>query len=129
MNIPDDLKYAKSHEWMRMEGDLAVIGITDYAQQRLGEIVLADLPPTGGHFDAGAEVSSVESVKAVGYNHTPIAGTLAEVNEALKTEPEKLNQDPYGAAWLFKIKPDEPRQTAELLSAEEYKAFLDTLGE
>ncbi|NIM04729.1 MAG: glycine cleavage system protein GcvH [Armatimonadetes bacterium] len=129
MNLPEDLKYTKHHEWMRVEGNLAIIGITDYAQEKLTDIVFADLPEPGGHYDAGAEVCSVESVKAVAYNHTPIAGTLAEVNELLKTEPEKLNQDPYGDAWLFKIKPDEPQQLAEILTAEQYKDFVGSLGE
>ncbi len=127
MNLPQDLKYTKTHEWMKMEGDTAIIGITDYAQEQLTDIIFADLPATGSHYDAGAEVGSLESVKAVGYNYTPIAGTLTEVNEALKGQPEKLNQDPY-ANWLFKIKPEDPQKTVDLMSAEEYKAFLDTLG-
>ncbi len=128
MNLPEDLKYTKTHEWLRMEGDTAVVGITDYAQEQLTDIIFADLPAAGSHYDAGAEVCSVESVKAVGYNYSPVAGTLVEANELLKKEPEKLNQDPYGAAWLFKIKPDEPLKTGELLSAAEYKAYLETLG-
>jgi len=128
MNLPENLKYAKTHEWMRIEGDVAVVGLSDYAQQQLTDIIFADLPNPGGHFDASAEVCSVESVKAVGYIYAPIAGTLVEVNEALKSEPEKLNQDPYGAAWLFKIKPDEPQKTADLMSMDEYKAYLETLG-
>ena len=129
MNFPEELKYAKTHEWMKPEGDIIVVGLSDYAQQQLTDIIFADLPAkAGGHFDAGAEVCSVESVKAVGYIYAPIAGTLVEVNEVLKSEPEKLNQDPYGAAWLYKIKPDEPQKTVELMSAQEYQAFLDTLG-
>jgi glycine cleavage system H protein len=128
MNLPEDLKYAKTHEWMRIEGDTAVIGISDYAQTQLTDIIFADLPAAGGHYDAGAEICSVESVKAVAYIYAPIAGTLVEVNDLLKNEPEKLNQDPYGAAWLYKIKFDEPQKTSELMTAAEYKAFLDTLG-
>jgi len=128
MNFPEDLKYTKTHEWMRLEGGVAVAGISDYAQEQLTDIIFADLPAPGGHYDAGAEVCSVESVKAVGYNNTPIAGTLIEVNELLKREPEKLNQDPYGAAWLFKIKPDEPHKTVELMDAAQYQAYLETLS-
>jgi len=128
MNLPEELKYTKTHEWLRMEEGTAVVGITDYAQEQLTDIIFADLPEPGGHYDAGAEVCSVESVKAVGYNYTPVAGTLIEVNELLKKEPEKLNQDPYGEAWLFKINPDEPLKSVQLLGAEEYRAHLETLG-
>ena len=127
MNTPEDLKYSKTHEWLKIEGDTATIGITDYAQHQLTDIIFADLPATGAHYDAGAEVGSVESVKAVGYNYTPIAGTLTAVNEDLKRTPELLNTDPYGA-WLFKLKVDEPQKTVDLMSAEEYNAYTETLG-
>lgn len=127
MRLPEELKYTKTHEWLRMEGGVAVVGLTDYAQEQLTDIIFADLPQPGGHYDAGAEVGSVESVKAVGYNYTPIAGAVVAVNEELKAQPERLNQDPY-ANWLFKIKPDEPQKTVELMGAADYQAFLATLG-
>jgi glycine cleavage system H protein len=127
MNIPEDLKFAETHEWLKTEGDVITVGLSDYAQEQLTDIIFADLPAAGSHYDAGAEVCSVESVKAVGYVYAPVAGTIAEVNELLKSEPEKLNQDPYGAAWLYKIKPDAPQQTVELMSAADYRAYLESL--
>jgi glycine cleavage system H protein len=127
MNFPDDRKYAKTHEWLKMEGEVAVVGLSDYAQQQLTDIIFADLPAVGSHFDAGAEVCSVESVKAVGYIYAPISGVLTEVNELLKSEPEKLNTDPYGAAWLFKVKPDDPQKTVDLMNAADYQAFTESL--
>lgn len=126
MNLPEDLKYAKTHEWVRPDGDIIIVGLSDYAQEQLTDIIFADLPAAGGHFGAGDEVCSVESVKAVGYIYAPVAGTIAEVNEQLKGEPERLNQDPYNS-WLFKIKPDEPQQTVELMSAADYTAYLESL--
>lgn len=126
MNLPDNLKYTKTHEWLKMEGDTATVGLTDYAQEQLTDIIFADLPETGSHYDAGDEITSVESVKAVGYINAPVAGTVEEVNQALKDEPEKINQDPYGEGWLLKIKTDNADDAENLLSADQYKEFLES---
>jgi len=126
MNLPNDLKYTKTHEWLRMEGDTAVVGLTDYAQEQLTDIIFADLPEIGKHYDASAEITSVESVKAVGYINAPLEGTIEAVNQALKDEPEKINQDPYGEGWLLKIKPDNAQEADNLLSSDQYKAFLES---
>src|SRR5580704_4808150 len=101
---PENLRYTKEHEWVRVEGDAAVVGITDHAQEQLGDIVYVDLPKPGAHLEQGKTLGSVESVKAVSDIYAPVSGEVLEVNDALSTAPEKLNQDPHGDAWLVKIK-------------------------
>lgn len=102
--IPSDLKYAKSHEWAKIEGDTATIGITQFAQEQLGDLTYVDLPKVGATLTAGAEMGSVESVKAASELYAPVSGTVTEVNAALDGAPEIVNQDPYTAGWMLKVK-------------------------
>ena len=119
MNHPSDLKYTKSHEWLRMEGDIAVVGITDFAQDALGDVVFVNLPQEGDETAAGESFGDVESVKAVSELICPVSGTVCAVNEELLDAPELLNQDPY-AAWIIKV--ENVSETEELLDADEYEA-------
>ena len=121
MNHPSDLKYTKSHEWLRMEGDIAVVGITDYAQDALGDVVFINLPQEGDETTAGESFGDVESVKAVSELICPVSGTVCAVNEDLLDAPELLNQDPY-AAWIIKV--ENVTETEELLEANEYEAHF-----
>lgn len=123
-NIPNELKYSKDHEWIKVEDDVATIGITDYAQEALGDVVYIELPSEGDNFSAHDAFGSVESVKAVSEIFTPIAGEIVESNEDLNDTPEVVNDDPYGDAWLVKIKMDNSGEADALLSAEEYTEFL-----
>lgn len=122
MNLPEDLQYTRSHEWVRREGDVATIGITEHAQDELGDVVFVDLPEQGASFGAGETFGSVESVKAVSDLYTPVGGEVAEVNSALEDSPEKVNEDPYGEGWILKIQVSEE---AELLSAAEYEKVVE----
>ena len=128
-NIPDDLKYSKDHEWIRIEGDTAVVGITDYAQDSLGDVVYVELPNEGENFNAHDAFGSVESVKAVSEIFTPVAGEIVASNEDLNDTPEVVNDDPYGDAWMVKIKMDNSGEADALLSAEEYGEFLESESE
>jgi glycine cleavage system H protein len=123
MNYPDDRRYTKEHEWVRVEGDIAIVGITDHAQKELGDIVYVDLPKVGTHVEQGKSLGSVESVKAVSDIYAPVSGEVIEVNEALAQSPEKLNEDPHGAAWLVKIRMSAPGEVNKLLSAADYQAY------
>ncbi len=125
-NIPEDLKYSKDHEWIRVKGDVATIGITDYAQEALGDVVFVELPNEGENFSTNDAFGSVESVKAVSEIFTPVAGEIVESNEELNDTPESVNEDPYGDAWMVKIKMDNSGEVDSLLSAEEYKEFLES---
>lgn len=116
--IPKDLLYSKSHEWAKIEGGIAVIGITQFAQEQLGDITYVDLPQAGAVFEAGQEMGSIESVKAASELYCPVSGEVIEINPDLDAAPEKINADPYGEGWMLKIKvADEP---IDLLSPEEY---------
>jgi glycine cleavage system H protein len=126
-NVPEDLHYSKDHEWLRVEGDVAVMGITDYAQNSLGDVVYVELPKPGEKFEAHESFGSVESVKAVSEIFTPVSGEVVEVNESLADEPEKVNNDPYGEAWMIRIRMSNPGEVDSLLSAIEYEEF--TSGE
>lgn len=120
-NIPADLKYTKTHEWVRLEGDVATIGITDYAQSELGDVVYVDLPNVGRSLAAGDTYGSVESVKTVSDVYAPIAGEVIESNEALGAQSELINSDPYGKGFMIKLRVD-PSSISGLLSPEEYKS-------
>jgi len=122
-NVPEDLHYSKDHEWVRVEGDLAVVGITDYAQNSLGDVVYVELPKAGEEFAANESFGSVESVKAVSEVFSPISGKVAEVNESLNDEPEKVNGDPYGEGWMIKVRMSSPGEVDSLLTAAEYEDF------
>src|SRR5579859_7287388 len=123
MSYPGDLRYTKEHEWVRVEGGVGTVGITDHAQKELGDIVYVDLPKVGAIAAAGKTVGSVESVKAVSDIYSPVSGEVVEVNELLATSPEKLNADPHGAAWLFKVKLSAHDEVAALMSAADYQAY------
>jgi glycine cleavage system H protein len=123
-NIPENLRYSKDHEWISVDGDVATIGITDYAQHALGDVVYVDMPRVGDKFDAHEAFGSVESVKAVSEIFIPIAGEIVEVNDALNDDAEKVNTDPYGDAWMIKVKMDNPLEADAMLSAEEYEEYL-----
>jgi len=123
-NIPENLRYSKDHEWVSVDTDTAAIGITDYAQHSLGDVVYIDMPRVGDKFGAHEAFGSVESVKAVSEVFTPIAGEVVEVNEGLNDTPEKVNGDPYGDAWFIKMKMENPLEADGLLSAEEYEEYL-----
>lgn len=122
-NIPENLQYSKDHEWISVEGDIGTIGITDHAQNSLGDVVYVELPKVGETFAAHESFGSVESVKAVSEIFTPVAGEVTEVNESLQDEPEKVNTDPYGEAWMIRIRMKNPGEVDSLLSAAEYEDF------
>ena len=120
MTNPENLKYTKDHEWLRMEGNTGVVGITDYAQHELGDVVFVELPEVGRSVNAGEAFGSVESVKAVSEVYCPVSGEIIEVNQKLADKPELLNSEPYGAGWILKIKMKDPGEQAKLLSAADY---------
>jgi glycine cleavage system H protein len=122
-NVPEDLHYSKDHEWVRVEGGEAVIGITDYAQNSLGDVVYVELPKPGDQFAANESFGSVESVKAVSEVFTPVTGEVTGINESLADEPEKVNADPYGAGWMIRIRMSNPGEVDSLLTAAEYEDF------
>ena len=125
-NIPENLKYSKDHEWVSVDGDVATIGITDYAQSSLGDVVYVDFPRVGDKFDSHESFGSVESVKAVSEVFTPVAGEIAEINEGLNDTPEKANNDPYGDGWLIKVKSDRiPADTRNLLSGNFARGWME----
>ena len=121
---PENLRYTKEHEWVRIEGDTGTIGITDHAQQELGDIVYVDLPKVGTRLEQGKTAGSVESVKAVSDIYAPVTGEVTEINQALADAPEKLNADPHGEAWLMKIKLSAPGELEKLMSAAEYQTYI-----
>lgn len=124
MNIPAELKYTKDHEWVKVEGDIAVIGITDYAQGELGDVVYIELPETGSTFEKEESFGTIEAVKAVADIFCPLSGEFVEVNEAIQDAPEIVNQDPYGKGWMVKIKISDSAQLDEFMDAEAYKALI-----
>jgi glycine cleavage system H protein len=123
-NIPENLRYSKDHEWVSVSDDVAAIGITDYAQHSLGDVVYIDMPRVGDKFSTHEAFGSVESVKAVSEIFTPIAGEIVEVNEGLNDTPEAVNNDPYTGGWMIKIKMDNPNEADKLLSSVEYEEYL-----
>ncbi len=123
MNIPSDLKYTRSDEWVRLDGDIATIGITDYAQHELGELVYIELPEVGRHIAPGAPFGVVESVKAVAELNAPIAGEVTQINADLEADPSKVNESPFEDGWAIKARIANPDDLNELMSADEYKAY------
>jgi len=128
-NIPDDLHYSKDHEWVRVEGNIAVVGITDYAQDSLGDVVYVELPKAGDEFAANESFGSVESVKAVSEVFSPVSGEIVGINEALADEPEMVNQDPYGKGWMIRVQLSNPGEVDSLLTAAEYEDFTKAEAE
>ena len=124
MNFPKDVKYTKDHEWAKVDGNGAVVGITDFAQEKLGSIVFVELPPRGKSVKKGETVVTVDSVKAVAEVYSPLSGHVEEVNESLKDIPEIINQDPYGQGWMVKIKVSDPSELGVLMTPEVYQAFV-----
>jgi glycine cleavage system H protein len=122
---PDDIKYTESHEWVRVSGDLATVGITDYAQEELGDIVNIDLPAKGTAVHLGDSFGSVDSVKAVSDIMSPISGEVAEVNSDLEATPELINQEPYGSGWMIMVKMSNPSELDELMTSEQYERFTE----
>jgi glycine cleavage system H protein len=126
-NVPEDLHYSKDHEWVRVSGDEAVIGITDYAQNSLGDVVYVELPKPGESFEGNESFGSVESVKAVSEIFMPVSGEVLSVNESLQDDPEKVNTDPYGEGWMIRVRLKSKGDVDSLLTAAEYEDF--TKGE
>jgi glycine cleavage system H protein len=124
MTVPADLKYTKEHEWLREEGGVATVGVTHHAQDQLGDVVFVDLPSVGGKVKAGTTFGTVESVKAVSDLYAPITGEVTAVNDTLKSKPELVNSDPYGAAWMIKVKPADAKELTALLSPGDYQKLL-----
>ena len=124
MNFPEELKYSKDHAWLKLEGDVALLGITDHAQKELGDIVYVDVESEGESFDKDEIYGSVEAVKTVSDLFIPITGEVLEFNEDVDDEPELINSDPYGKAWIVKVKIANPDELNELLTSEEYKSLI-----
>jgi glycine cleavage system H protein len=122
LSVPGDLQYTKTHEWVRREGDTATVGITDHAQDELGDVVFIELPEEGSSFGAGDAFGTIESVKAVSDLYAPVGGEVVEVNSALEDAPEKVNEDPYGDGWIIRLRVS---GEGNLLSAEEYEKVLE----
>lgn len=125
MNFPDELKYHKEHTWARIEGSMAVIGITDYAQDSLGDIVYIDLPEIDSEIEANSEFSEIESTKATSSVIAPVSGTITEINDDLEESPEVINEDPYGKGWIVKIEMADPSEASSLLDGSSYEKFIE----
>jgi glycine cleavage system H protein len=126
MQVPEDLRYSAEHEWVRLEGDVATIGITDFAQDSLGDVVYVQLPDVGTDVVAGAGISEIESTKSVSEIYAPVSGAVAAVNEALESEPELVNRDAYGAGWIMTITLSDPTELDGLLDAAGYRALTES---
>ena len=125
---PTDLKYSREHEWVRPEGGEAVVGITDYAQEQLGDVVYVLLPPEGEQLEQGKKLGEVESVKSVSDIFSPVSGEVVAVNEALNDQPELINEDPYGKGWIARVRLSDPGQVDGLMSAQQYEEMLAQEG-
>ena len=124
MNVPAELKYTKEHEWIRVEGDEAIVGITDYAQSQLGDIVFVECETVGDSLESGDTFGTIEAVKTVSDLYLPVSGEVIEFNEALEDQPELVNKDPYGDGWIIKIKLSDESEVDGLLTADAYKALI-----
>ena len=125
---PKENLYSKEHEWLKVDGDVGILGITQFAQDELGEVVFVDLPEVGQSFAEGDEIGSVESVKAVADVYTPVSGEIVEVNSALEDTPEVVNEEPHGGGWFVKMRLSNPGELDELMSAEQYQEFVAGQG-
>src|SRR5438270_6699312 len=123
---PEDNRYAKSHEYVHVEGDVGTVGITDYAQKELGDVVFVELPQVGTQLEAGDELGSIESVKAVSELFAPVSGEVVEINETLADKPELVNTDPYGDGWMVKVRMSDATELGDLMNAEEYEEYCET---
>ena len=124
MNIPENLRYSKEHEWIKIEGDIAIVGITDYAQDQLGDIVFVDIQTLDETLDRDEVFGALEAVKTVADTFMPVSGTIEEVNESLEAEPQQVNEDPYGAGWMVKIRMTNPGEAEDLLDARAYGELI-----
>lgn len=125
MNVPNELRYTRTHEWVRLEkSGVATIGITDFAQEQLGDLTYVELPGVGDNVEAQSEVAVIESVKAAADIYAPVAGTIAEVNKKLLEQPELINSDPFGEGWIYKLRPDDPSEIDMLLDADGYEDMI-----
>lgn len=124
MSYPETFRYTKEHEWVAVDGDIATVGITDYAQKELGDVVFVELPEIGKKVKQGEPLGSVESVKAVSDVYSPVSGEVVEINTQLQTEPQLINQDPHGKGWIARLKIEEPDELAGLMTAGEYEKFI-----
>lgn len=125
MDFPEELKYTEEHEWVLAEDDIVTVGITDFAQDQLGDVVFVELPEVGDTLEAGATLGVVESVKAVSDVYAPVSGEVVEINEELVDEPETLNNSPYDAGWMVKVKPSDPSALNELMDVAAYQEFVE----
>ena len=125
MNVPDELRYTSDHEWARLEDGRLRVGITDYAQDSLGDVVFVQLPEPGAALEAGAALGEVESTKSVSDIYAPVGGTVAEVNSELADAPQRLNEDPYGEGWICVLEPSDPAAFETLLDAEAYRTLIE----
>jgi glycine cleavage system H protein len=121
---PSEYRYTKDHEWIKTDGAGGTVGITDYAQQQLGDVVFVELPKVGAKLKAGATLGTVESVKAVSEIYSPVSGEVTEINATLADAPEKINSDPHGVAWLIKVRLDDPQEAGKLMDAVAYQAYV-----
>lgn len=128
MKIPEELKYHKEHTWVKLSGKKAIVGITDYAQDQLGDIVYIDLPEVDAEVEANSEMAEIESTKATSSVISPVTGVVIEVNEDLAESPEIINEDPYGKGWIAKIEIEDPSELDELMDASEYARFIEEEG-
>ena len=125
VSVPENFRYAKSHEYVDVEGDVGTIGISDYAQSELGDVVFVELPQPGSHVEVGEQFGSIESVKAVSELFSPVTGEVIEINETLADNPALVNTDPHGDGWLLKVRLSDPSEADELMPADEYQEFLE----
>jgi glycine cleavage system H protein len=125
VNVPEDLRYSREHEWVRVDGDSARVGITDFAQDSLGDVVFVQLPDRGLDVVAGASVAEIESTKSVSDIYVPVSGVIREVNDALADEPERINRDPYGEGWIYEVELSDPSEVDGLLDAAAYRALVE----
>ena len=128
MNIPSELRYSSDHEWVRRDGDTVTIGITEYAQDALGDVVFVEIPEQGAGVSSGDSFTEVESTKSVSDIYAPVSGTIAAVNDALESHPELLNSDPYGEGWICSIEMSDPAEFAALMDADSYRALTEGEG-
>ncbi len=126
---PKEYKYTKEHEWVKVEGDIGTLGITDHAQERLGDIVSVEFPKMGKEFSIGESLALIDSMKTTSDLYAPISGEVLEVNAELESRPELMNEDPYGEGWILKLKIKKPEELGELMNAEQYEAFIAEEGE
>lgn len=125
MHVPENLRYSPDHEWALADGDIVRVGITDYAQDALGDVVYVDLPEVGARLDRGSPFGEVESTKSVSDLYAPVTGTVTEVNQELADAPERLNEDPYGEGWICVIAPDDVGQVEDMLDADAYRSLIE----